>query len=144
MTLLLHATITLLIFISSILSSNPNLICLINSNNAICTKQIIEEQKSCCASKKEKEVDSSCFAKSESIDCDLSTKGQLKRCLKCSFSQPIKSAILTEQKPTVVPKTIALFDRVFLNTSNRYFSNFSKTYNPIGIHSTISSTILLL
>ncbi len=144
MPILIHITITLLIFISTVLSGNPSIICAINQSNSICAKKIIEKPKSCCSSAKEKEVKKSCFQKQESTKCDLSTAEKIKSCYKCFYTSPIKTAVLHEQKLTLNFKANIQFCNTLFNTSN----NFSQVYEfsgvPNGIHKTISSTILRL
>ncbi len=144
MSLFFHTIITLFIFISTILSSNPNIICKMMQKDITCAKKIVEVPKKCCAARKEKKTESDCSHNSKSSKCDLSKPEKFKKCYKCIFSQPIKSAVLSEHKLTVNLKTITLFCNIEINTTDKYLNNYIKTSIPIGIHRTIPSTILLL
>ncbi len=141
---ILHTTITIFIFMGTILSSNPNIICKMIQKENICAEKIVKMPKQCCSVRKREKIESDCPMKSNSSKCDLSKPEQLKKCYKCIFSQPLKSAVLSEDKLTVNLKTITRFCNIEINTTDKYLNNYIKTSIPIGIHTTIPSTILRL
>ena len=143
MTILLHTIIALSIFIGTILSGNPNIICLLTIDTT-CKKQMVERPKSCSGCKMEKEIELNCNEKIIKLSCGISTTAKLKTCCQCSTTPPLQSAILNESKPEVSQKIITHLNKYSINTSNRYKESISSSNIPQGIHRTISSTIMLL
>ena len=143
MTILLHTILALSIFIGTILSGNPNIICSLTFDTT-CKKQIVERPKSCSGCKMEKEIELSCSKEAKTIACGISTTAKLKTCCQCSSTPPLQSAILNESKTQVSQKIITHLDKFSINTSNRYHQSISTSNIPQGIHRTISTTILLL
>ena len=146
MTILLHTIIALTIFISTIISGNPNIVCSLTFDNKTCKKQVIEKPKGCSGCKKEQPPIKACnpTKSQKQADCGIFTAVKLKTCCQCSTTRPLQSAILHELKPSSHQKQITQLNTNSINTSNRYNIHFSNKVIPYGIHHTISSTIMLL
>ncbi len=144
MKILIHIAVALFIFSSTILAGNPYIICKFTKNNNNDTNLSIKKPKGCGECRMSKAVEKSCYSGEKQTNCSISTESALKKKCACPTSLPMHSAVLQEIKLPTPTKTIVRFNSDYFNTSNTFKCDFSKSSPLIGIHNTISSTILLL